>query len=71
MGQAIGDFQSGCQTRRKTIELRDPKQFTDPTRHLIPIRARWILRLVDVKAFMALGPATATPIDAAKKTLTG
>jgi deazaflavin-dependent oxidoreductase (nitroreductase family) len=63
----------GCEieTPRKTIELRDPKQFTDPTRHLIPIPARWILRLVDVKAFMALSPATARPIDAATKTLTG
>jgi deazaflavin-dependent oxidoreductase (nitroreductase family) len=51
----------GCEieTRRRTIELRDPKRFTDPTRHLIPIPARWILRLVNVKDFMALSPATA------------
>jgi deazaflavin-dependent oxidoreductase (nitroreductase family) len=54
----------GCEieTRRKTVELRDPKRFTDPTRRLIPIPARWILRLVDVKDFMALSPATATPV---------
>jgi deazaflavin-dependent oxidoreductase (nitroreductase family) len=55
----------GCEieTRRKTVELRDPKRFTDPARQLIPIPARWILRLLDVNDFMALSPATATPID--------
>jgi deazaflavin-dependent oxidoreductase (nitroreductase family) len=60
----------GCEieTRRKTVELRDPTRFTDPTRHLVPIPARWILRVLDVKDFMALSPATATPADAATKT---
>ena len=50
----------GCkiETRRKTVALRDPKRFTDPTRQLIPIPARWILRLLDVNDFMALSPAT-------------
>ena len=60
----------GCEleTRRKTVELRDPKRFTDPTRHLIPIPARWILRLIDVNDFMTLRPTTATPAGAATKT---
>jgi deazaflavin-dependent oxidoreductase (nitroreductase family) len=60
----------GCEieTRRKTIELRDPKQFTDPTRQLIPIPARWILRLLDVNDFMTLSPATAKLVDAAAST---
>jgi deazaflavin-dependent oxidoreductase (nitroreductase family) len=60
----------GCviETRRKTVALRDPTRFTDPTRHLIPIPARWMLRLLDVSDFMALSPATYTPADAAPKT---
>jgi deazaflavin-dependent oxidoreductase (nitroreductase family) len=57
----------GCEieTRRKTVELRDPKRFTDPARQLIPIPARWILRLLDVNEFVTLRPATVTPADAA------
>jgi deazaflavin-dependent oxidoreductase (nitroreductase family) len=57
----------GCEieTRRKTVALRDPSRFTDPTRHLIPIPARWMLRLLDVNDFMALSPATSTPVDPA------
>jgi hypothetical protein len=49
----------GCEveTRRKTVELRNPKRFTDPTRALIPIPARWILGLIDVSDFMTLSPA--------------
>jgi deazaflavin-dependent oxidoreductase (nitroreductase family) len=60
----------GCEleTRRKTVELRHPTRFTDPTRHLIPIPARWILRLIDVNDFMALSPTTARPAGAATKT---
>jgi deazaflavin-dependent oxidoreductase (nitroreductase family) len=50
----------GCaiETRRRTVELREPKQFTDPTRHLIPIPARWILQTIDVNDFMALTPTS-------------
>lgn len=60
----------GCEieTRRSTVELRDPDRFTDPTRRLIPVPARWILRMIDVSDFIALSPATATPLDAATKT---
>lgn len=60
----------GCEieTRRSTVELRDPDRFTDPTRHLIPVPARWILRMIDVSDFIALSPATATPLDAPTKT---
>ena len=60
----------GCEieTRRKTVELRDPKRFTDPTQHLIPNPARWILRLLDVSDFMTLSPATPPPVDAVTKT---
>jgi len=61
----------GCaiETRRKTVELRDPNRFTDATRDLIPIPARWILRLIDVKDFIALSSAVATPVDAAHEDL--
>jgi deazaflavin-dependent oxidoreductase (nitroreductase family) len=48
----------GCQikTRRKTVELRDPQRFEDPSRRLVPRPARWILGLVKVDEFMALPP---------------
>jgi deazaflavin-dependent oxidoreductase (nitroreductase family) len=44
-------------TRRRTMELVAPERFHDPTRHLIPVPARWILELVDVDDFIALRPA--------------
>jgi hypothetical protein len=60
----------GCEieTRRKRVELRDPKRFTDPTRRLIPIPARWILQLLAVNDFLTLSPATTKPADPATKT---
>jgi deazaflavin-dependent oxidoreductase (nitroreductase family) len=52
----------GCaiETRRKKVELSDPTRFIDSTQHLIPIPARWILRLLGVNDFLALRPATPT-----------
>lgn len=49
----------GCaiRTRRRTIELAEPERFRDPSRHLVPIPARWILKLADVDDFVALRPA--------------
>ena len=49
----------GCRirTRRRTVELRDPQRFGDPSRRLVPPPARWILGLVDVDQFLALSPA--------------
>jgi deazaflavin-dependent oxidoreductase (nitroreductase family) len=46
----------GCkiETRRTVVELRNPELFTDPTRHVVPIPARWILRLINVTEFLAL-----------------
>ena len=48
----------GCQirTRRRTIELRDPQRFEDPSRRFVPAPVRWILGLIDVDHFMALSP---------------
>jgi deazaflavin-dependent oxidoreductase (nitroreductase family) len=59
----------GCEieTRRRRIELRDPRLFTDPTRHRVPVPARWILGLVNVNEFMTLSSATPTPGDASRK----
>jgi deazaflavin-dependent oxidoreductase (nitroreductase family) len=50
----------GCtiKTRRKTVELRNPERFDDPTRRAVPIPARWILGLVNVDQFLALSAAT-------------
>jgi len=46
----------GCeiQTRRRSIELRDPERFTDPRRRKVPIPARWILGLIDADEFLTL-----------------
>lgn len=43
-------------TRGRRIELREPERFRDPSRHLVPIPARWILRLVDVDDFVMFRP---------------
>ena len=50
----------GCriETRRRTVELVDPERFTDPTRRLVPIPARWILGLVSVDEFISMSAAT-------------
>ena len=41
-------------TRRRDIELTDPELLKDPTRHLIPVPACWILKLVNVEDFLLL-----------------
>jgi deazaflavin-dependent oxidoreductase (nitroreductase family) len=45
-----------CQvkTRGRTVELCDPRRFSDPGRRLIPPPARWILGLIHVDQFLAL-----------------
>jgi deazaflavin-dependent oxidoreductase (nitroreductase family) len=50
----------GCRlkTRGRTIELRDPQRFDDPSRKLVPPPARWALGLIRVDQFMALFPAS-------------
>ena len=57
----------GCRirTRRRTVELRDPQRFGDPSRRLVPPPARWILGLIDVDQFLALSPADKS--DAAER----
>lgn len=51
----------GCriETRRRTVELRDPQRFDDPSRRLVPKPARWILGLLDVDQFLGLTQADA------------
>jgi deazaflavin-dependent oxidoreductase (nitroreductase family) len=44
-------------TRRRRIELVGPERFHDRSRHLVPIPARWILKVVDVDDFLTLRPA--------------
>jgi deazaflavin-dependent oxidoreductase (nitroreductase family) len=43
-------------TRLRRIDLAEPKRFRDPTGHLVPIPARWILKLVDVDDFVSFRP---------------
>src|SRR4051812_22258691 len=43
-------------SRRKRVELVNPKLFTDPTRHDVPVPARWILGVLDVEDFLTLEP---------------
>ncbi len=45
-------------TRRREVELTDPERLQDPTRRLIPIPARWILKLIDVESFLSLRAET-------------
>ena len=52
----VGAGRCEIETRRKTIELFKPDLVTDPTRHLIPIPPRWILRLANVNEFLVLTP---------------
>jgi deazaflavin-dependent oxidoreductase (nitroreductase family) len=46
----------GCEveTRRRTVTLRRPHLFTDPTQRVVPPPARWILKALDVVDFLAL-----------------
>jgi deazaflavin-dependent oxidoreductase (nitroreductase family) len=44
-------------TRCRRIDLVAPERVHDPTRHLVPIPARWILKIVNVDDFIALRPA--------------
>lgn len=44
----------GLETGGRTVELRDPERFTDPTRHVVPLPVRWALRLLRVDEFLAL-----------------
>jgi deazaflavin-dependent oxidoreductase (nitroreductase family) len=41
-------------TGRRRIQVAEPALFRDPIRHLVPIPARWILKLVDVDHFITL-----------------
>jgi deazaflavin-dependent oxidoreductase (nitroreductase family) len=44
------------ETRRRTVVLVAPERFTDPTRRLVPVPARWVLALLSVDEFLALTP---------------
>jgi deazaflavin-dependent oxidoreductase (nitroreductase family) len=54
---------NGCEirTRRRTVELAEPRRFTDPTRRLAPVPARWILTLLSVDEFLAMTPSRTEP----------
>jgi deazaflavin-dependent oxidoreductase (nitroreductase family) len=56
--QAAGHCQ--IRTRRHDVALAEPERLHDPTRALIPIPFRWILRLVGVEDFLVLRPADGT-----------
>ena len=49
---------NGCRvtTRGSTIELSDPRVYTDPDRRGTPAPARWILGWIDVDQFLVLHP---------------
>src|SRR5215471_4030311 len=44
-------------TRGRKVQLVDPEGLKDPTRHLMPIPARWILKLIDVQDFILMRQA--------------
>ena len=41
-------------TRRHEVELTDPERLQDPGRRLVPVPARWILKLINVEDFLSL-----------------
>ncbi len=49
----------GCviRTRGRDIRLVEPEIFVDPTRHLMPLPVRLILRLNNVSEFIRMRPA--------------
>ena len=49
----------GCRlrTRGREIDLVDPRLIVDPTRRLVPLPVRVVLRLVDCREFLVLRPA--------------
>ena len=59
----------GCviETRRRRITLVDPERFADPPRGLVPIPARWMLRLLSVNDFIAMFIATEGPALAGRR----
>jgi deazaflavin-dependent oxidoreductase (nitroreductase family) len=52
---AAGECQ--IRTRRHDLALIEPERLHDPTRHLIPVPFRWILKLVGVDDFLLLRDA--------------
>jgi deazaflavin-dependent oxidoreductase (nitroreductase family) len=49
-----------CEIRSmgRTIRLVEPRLFTDPTRHLMPLPVRLMLRLLRVTEFLRMRPAS-------------
>jgi deazaflavin-dependent oxidoreductase (nitroreductase family) len=41
-------------SHRRRVELAEPERLRDPSRRLVPIPVRWMLKLVDVDEFIAL-----------------
>lgn len=46
----------GCsiETRRTTVELTAPEEFTDATHSAVPVAVRWVLAVLHVDDFLAL-----------------
>jgi deazaflavin-dependent oxidoreductase (nitroreductase family) len=44
------------ETCGRRVVLVDPHLFTDKSRHVVPVPARWILRLANVDEFLSLAP---------------
>jgi deazaflavin-dependent oxidoreductase (nitroreductase family) len=41
-------------SRRRRVELAEPERIRDPSRRLVPIPVRWVLKLVGVEDFVVL-----------------
>jgi deazaflavin-dependent oxidoreductase (nitroreductase family) len=48
------------ETRGRTVQLLEPRRFTDPTRQAVPRVVRVILRLIDVDEFLSMRVALTT-----------
>ena len=45
------------QQRRRTVTLRDPRRFSDPTASVMPLVVRHFLRFMRVTEFLRMSPA--------------
>jgi deazaflavin-dependent oxidoreductase (nitroreductase family) len=46
-------------TQGRTVRLCEPRIFTDPDRHLVPVPVRVALQILDVSDFLSMRPAPA------------
>ena len=62
MKNVLAARRCAIRTGRRRIELGEPERFRDPSRRLIPIPARWILKVAGVDDFVMLRPVQSSNV---------